>query len=50
VYTILTGAILENRFQITQHVVCGLTCRDCFPKMAPVCIHEVNCLYKVSSY
>jgi len=26
-----------------MNVVCGSTCRECFPKMAPVCIHKVNC-------
>jgi len=28
----------------------GSTGQDCFPKMAPVFIHEVNCLYKAPSY
>ncbi|KAL0966198.1 hypothetical protein UPYG_G00292200 [Umbra pygmaea] len=34
--------IKHNLFtvQLTKQRVCGLTCRVCFPKMAPGCIHE----------
>jgi len=43
-------AIAElHTVHLTWHGICGSTCRDCFPKMAPA-KREVYCLYKVSTY